>query len=47
MAKTPPVTVVGSTETTALPGADVITGPGVVNASNIDAVVAGAEPGMR
>jgi simple sugar transport system substrate-binding protein len=30
-----------------MPGADILTGPGVVNKSNIDAVIAGAKSGMR
>ena len=30
-----------------MPGADILTGPGVVNASNVDAVIAGAAKGMR
>ena len=30
-----------------MPGSDILTGPGVVNASNINAVIAGAEKGMR
>jgi simple sugar transport system substrate-binding protein len=30
-----------------MPGSDILTGPGVVNASNIDAVIAGAEAGLR
>jgi len=30
-----------------MPGSNILTGPGVVNASNIDAVIVGAEAGMR
>jgi simple sugar transport system substrate-binding protein len=30
-----------------MPGADILTGPGVVNKGNVDAVVAGAKAGMR
>ncbi len=30
-----------------MPGSDILTGPGVVNADNIDAVIAGAAKGMR
>lgn len=30
-----------------MPGSDILTGPGVVNKSNIEAVIAGAEAGMR
>ena len=30
-----------------MPGSDILTGPGVVNKSNLDAVIAGAKSGMR
>jgi simple sugar transport system substrate-binding protein len=30
-----------------MPGADILTGPGVVNKSNLDAVIAGAKAGLR
>ena len=30
-----------------MPGSDILTGPGVVNKSNLDAVIEGAKSGMR
>lgn len=43
----PAILARGYLDTGPMPGSDILTGPGVVNASNIDAVIAGAEAGMR